>query len=332
MQFVDEQALLRLRVEARGRFLTEVHFGAAAVAAAAPHPVVHLEMPPLGPSLVEVWLSDAPVSTGREGEFVLARNTEVLFGYVADSVRSVSDRFEQTVRQRYRELLALIEAQGYPHLLRVWNYFPHINTEVAGLEVYQRFTRGRYQAFEEYYGVFHDKLPAASAIGTRGGGLHIYFIASRTPAAYRENPRQVSAYRYPPQYGPRSPSFARATFKRWGKAEVLFISGTASIVGHESRHCGNLQAQFDEILRNIAALIEVTAHDEAASLRGLSAISGLKIYLREPVNYSPLKAHLDAVLGQSVPVLFLRGDICRRELLVELEGLALGGESNNFPR
>lgn len=324
VQFLDAPAWSRLRAEAAGRFLGEVHFGAG-LAASAAHPVVRLDMPPLGPALVEVWLSAEPVSTAQEGDFVLARNTEVLFGYVTDAVEAASHDFEETVRRRYRELLALIEAQGYPHLLRIWNYFPDINTEFAGLEVYQRFSRGRYHAFEEHYGTFHDKLPAASAVGTRRGGLHVYFIASRTPGVYRENPRQVSAYRYPPQYGPRSPSFARATFKRWGEAEVLFISGTASIVGHESRHHGDPLAQFEETLRNIDALIEVTARDEAAALHGLSAITGLKIYLREPHSYALLKPRLEAVFGPSVPALYLRGDICRRDLLVEIEGLALGG-------
>ncbi len=325
VRFLDAATLARLRGQTPSRILGEIHFDpAAAVPPAAAHPCLRLDMPPVGRILAEVWLSPEPVATARVGDFTLARNEAVLFGCIHDPVAAASDAFEQTVHRRYRELLALVEEEGYPHLLRIWNYFPQINAEYDGLEVYQRFSRGRAQAFAEHYGEFHDRLPAASAVGLRSGGLYVYFIASRTPGRHRENPRQVSAYRYPPQYGPRSPSFARGTFKRWQAGEVLFISGTASIVGHETRHRGDPLAQFEETLRNLLTLIEVTARDEGVPWSGLSALTSVKVYLRDPAHHALLAPRLDAALGGALPVLYLRGDLCRRDLLLEIEGLASG--------
>ena len=149
----------------------------------------------------------------------------------------------------YESTFALCEAQGYPHLLRVWNYFADINLEFDGLENYQRFCRARAAAFQQRFGEFVPRLPSASAIGTESGSSVVYFIAACQPGVHRENPRQLSAYSYPPQYGPRSPSFARATLNRFDGRDVFFISGTASIVGHAE--LGGLGAQLDESLSNI---------------------------------------------------------------------------------
>ena len=66
-----------------------------------------------------------------------------------------------------------------------------------------------------------------------------------------ENPRQVPAYRYSRRYGLRPPCFARAT-----KFEsTLFIGGTASIIGEDSRHAAAIVAQTEETLSNLRALI-----------------------------------------------------------------------------
>jgi hypothetical protein len=59
----------------------------------------------------------------------------------------------------------------------------------------------------------------------------------------------VSAYDYPRQYGPAAPSFSRAALT---PDPLLLISGTASIVGHASVHLGDVTAQLEETLANLA--------------------------------------------------------------------------------
>jgi chorismate lyase/3-hydroxybenzoate synthase len=164
-------------------------------------------------------------------------------------------------------------------------------------------------------------LPAATAIGGQGRGLVIYFLAARSPGLQIENPRQVSAFRYPERYSPRSPSFSRATLKHWGRDRHLYISGTASIVGHESRHVDEPLAQLDEILENLQALIEAANRVEPIGIDSPAGLSLLKVYLREPGLLAPVRDQLAQTLDDGPRVIYLLGDICRKELALEIEAL-----------
>jgi chorismate lyase/3-hydroxybenzoate synthase len=298
-----------------------VRFGAEPAAAA--YPVAGIAMAELDHGAgAELWTSALPVRYGSANGIRYADNGQVLFGAIADDVPADGTGFERRVGQIYDAAFELCQAQGHPHLLRVWNYFPQINQARDGLETYQRFCRARALAFQARFGEFVPRLPSASAIGSHGGRFVLYFIAARAAGLHRENPRQLSAYSYPPQYGPRSPSFARATLYRHAGQELFFISGTASIVGHESMHRGDVCAQLDETLRNIETLIESTGRDEAVRLGGLGDIDFLKVYLRRPADLAPVRARLRERLGEAVQVLYLHGEICRSELLVEIEAVA----------
>ena len=199
-------------------------------------PVISVDMPLLGNQpFVEVWTSDTVVSSGKQQGISFSRNDTVLFGAIeikhSDQIWLDRDTFQAVSR-----MLSFIKNQGYPHLLRIWNYLPGINAKDNEIERYRLFCLGRHQAFFEHGHLSNHELPAASAVGTQAGSLWIYFLAATLPGIQRENPRQLSAYSYPRHYGPRSPSFARATLTHWGKEWHLYISGTASIVGHLSLH------------------------------------------------------------------------------------------------
>ncbi|MGH8454900.1 MAG: hypothetical protein ACRESW_10145, partial [Nevskiales bacterium] len=153
-------------------------------------------------------------------------------------------------------------------------------------------------------------------------GLLVYFIAAREPGLQIENPRQVSAFHYPRQYGPRSPAFSRARLKRWNTVQHLYVSGTASVVGHETRHPHAALAQLGEAVRNLEVLLEQASHAQPALPPGhLSDLALLKLYVRPGVDIEPLQAMLHGLLGAQTPCLLLGGEICRQDLLVELEGL-----------
>ena len=304
--------------------LGEIHFGASpAHTDPALHPQAWAGMPLLdGAAHIELWTSEQPVVAERIGPLTFARNREVLFGcFTAESPADFAI-FEARIQEAYARLLTLIDSEGYPHLLRVWNYFPGIGERQGDLDRYMVFCRGRYQALEGHYGKLNHWLPAASAVGTRHGGIVIYFMAGRAPGQHRENPRQMSAYCYPSQYGPKSPSFARATLVRGAARDCLYISGTASIVGHASLHPDDPAAQLEEALANIKALVDSAAMEEGIGFDGLASLTHLKVYIRRPQDFSLIRARLAALLPKHTQCLYLEAEVCRPELLLEIEAVA----------
>jgi chorismate lyase/3-hydroxybenzoate synthase len=288
-------------------------------------PVVCLDLPPLNePPLAEVWTSTLPVTYHQAEGIHCAMNDEVLFGTLQLEERPGTplDLVTYTV---YRRLLVQARALGYPHLLRVWNYFPHINREPDGLTRYQRFCVGRHQALAEGLPDFPRTLPAGTAVGTMSGSLKIHFLAARQPGTHVENPRQVSAYEYPRVYGPRSPSFARATLRPSISGAHLLIAGTASVVGHVSEHIGEPHQQTLEILHNLNALITHTEQLHGVTRGQWYEQALFKIYIRHPEHFAMVSDILKEQLPSHTQVLYLQGEMCRSELLLEIEGI-LGQE------
>jgi chorismate lyase/3-hydroxybenzoate synthase len=261
----------------------------------------------------ELWVASGPVRKESFGKVSTAATDDVLFGAItAEPGASLVD----ATRTAYQEVVSAARAAGYPNLLRVWNHVSGINDDSSGLERYKEFSRGRAEALERLGYRLGDDLPAASAVGSGGDGVRIYFLSARAAGQQVENPRQVSAYCYPERYGPRSPSFARATLVPWGEGQTLFVSGTASIVGHETVHEGDVQAQLEETLRNMQTILGKVGIDS------LAAFSAVKVYLRSADHLPILRDRIAAAFGGDEKVLYLEADICRRELLVEIEGVA----------
>ena len=286
-----------------------VHAGGAEPVAGAAL-VVRLPLPQLaGAPVAELWHAGERLDGGSEGGIRWAADGRVLFGAV-ELPGGDGGELEAATSFAYRELLAGCVRLGYPHLLRTWNVVPRINEVEGGLERYRLFCRGRAEAFEASYGrLFQPLLPASSAVGGAEGDLVVWFVAARERGLPRENPRQVSAYCYPPTYGPRSPSFARATRCPEGLGGALLLSGTASIVGHQSVHHGDVSRQLDETLANLD------------QLTGVRRPAALKVYLRHAEDTPAVAEALAGWHGGGIPTLFLQADICREELLVEIEGV-----------
>jgi chorismate lyase/3-hydroxybenzoate synthase len=267
-----------------------------------------------------VWSSDQPVRFHQDGAVSAAVSGDLLFGSITAHEESHTG-LDRTTEKVYRQLLRLLRESGFPHLWRIWNYFPNINEEEHGLERYRLFCVGRHQALAQTLPGFPASLPAGTAVGTKRGPLQIYFLAGAHPATHLGNPRQVNAYDYPKIYGPRSPSFARATLCPSDSATHLFISGTASVVGHQSRHAGLADMQALETVTNLRALID-RARTTNASLSGETKLqSFFKVYVRSSEHLDTVRDILQASFLLSSHLLYLQGDLCRRELLVEIEGL-----------
>ena len=227
---------------------------------------------------------------------------------------------EQAARWAYQRLITCVRPSAHPYLLRIWNYFPAINDGEGDGERYRRFCVGRAAGVD---GQFNDPPPAATAIGASqdSGHLQVIALCARAPAIALENPRQTPAWRYPREYGPVSPGFSRgALLDADTRTPRLLASGTASIVGHVSRHVDDVGAQLLESVANLEALLD---EGSAQSQRrfGLAGCEALRVYLRNPADLAQVQA---AVAGTALPagrVLYLHGDVCRRELSVELEGV-----------
>jgi chorismate lyase/3-hydroxybenzoate synthase len=133
-----------------------------------------------------------------------------------------------------------------------------------------------------------------------------------------ENPRQVSAWRYPRQYGPNAPAFARG-MRSPSLPPQLHVSGTAAVVGHASQHDEDLAAQIAETFANLDSLFH-----SAGTHGGFGAHGLVKAYLRHADAAGAVADALARRMAPGTPILLLEGDICRRELLVEIDGVQGG--------
>jgi enamine deaminase RidA (YjgF/YER057c/UK114 family) len=236
---------------------------------------------------------------------------------------------EQATLAAYGEIFEILEASDHPHLVRVWNYLPDINRESQGEERYRQFNVARQRALRASGRSVEGNVPAASALGTAAGSpLSIYFLASREEPLMIENPRQMSAYHYPRTYGPVSPSFSRACVLERVAGTNLFVSGTASIVGHESLHPGDVVAQTQETLANLEALLAEANRRLGGPPRYALESLKLKVYVRRPEDLPRIERALEEVVHPRSPPVYLQADICRSELLVEIEAT---GESAATP-
>lgn len=271
----------------------------------------------------EYWQADGPVSRGEEdGLYWSATDDLLLMSMALDN--SGDDDPADVSHDSYRRLVEFARAAGHPWLLRLWNFLPQINRGYGDHERYRRFCLGRNLALEEA-GVTKSELCAATAVGTHGRRLLIHVLAGRAPGMPVENPRQVAAYHYPRIYGPRSPSFARGMVLGLdGGDHGLFVSGTASIVGHRTIHPDQLMPQLDETIMNLESLLSEAASRLARpALQAFNRNSLLRVYLRDRSRWDAVEQRLRATWPEAW-IVGLEAEICRRELMVEIEAFHRG--------
>jgi chorismate lyase/3-hydroxybenzoate synthase len=283
-------------------------------------------------NLCEVWRVAEPHVPLSSNESAHARihyrySDDLLFGSLsiteqATDATGEADALLRATETAYQEIFDVLDGTEHRHLVRIWNYLPRINAHADGDERYRHFNAARQMAFRKSGRATMGTVPAASALGSPAGSpLAIYFLAARSAPRMIENPRQTSAYHYPPKFGRHSPIFSRACL--WGEParSKLFISGTASIVGHESIHRGDVEAQTRETLVNIDALVA-----EANRIVGAPRYSPqglmLKVYVRNASDFPAVKATLARVLGTVPGMVFLQAEVCREDLLVEIEAVS----------
>jgi chorismate lyase/3-hydroxybenzoate synthase len=266
---------------------------------------------------MEVWHANGPVSFGFDGALRYAADADHLLSAIEVDEREHGG-IVGAAEFAYAALSRFVASSQHPHLLRIWNYFDDINAGAGDDERYKLFCVGRAAGLKIQ--TRGETYPAATCIGRRDGSsiLQVYCMAGRAPGVPLENPRQTSAYRYPREYGPTAPSFSRAMLV---SERLVLISGTAAIVGHASRHPGDVCAQLEETLTNVTNVL----HRAAAATPGITPRLGeetlLKFYLREESLLPDVEVLLRKLLPPKTQFLILHADICRSELLIEADCL-----------
>lgn len=244
--------------------------------------------------------------------------------------------FQESTTRLYRYLHRSLSRHPGFFPVRLWNFIPQIHAPQGhGLDRYMVFNAGRYTAYLSYYQDARSAeqvMPTATGVGHDGQDLMVHMLAHRHAGKPVENPRQVSAYHYSQRYGPKPPCFARATIVAGGHGQKILVGGTASVVGEDSRHEHDVVAQAHETFTNLAELIRAadnTPDTPATRINAparLARFTELRVYFARAADEATLKVLLRENFPQVLEIEWCRADLCRAELLVEIEGVAKGAD------
>jgi chorismate lyase/3-hydroxybenzoate synthase len=251
------------------------------------------------------------------GELVLLSTT------IPDARRLDADGLREEVARSYAAVGAALQS-GRRHAIRWWNYLPDPGQMMGpGLDRYMVFNAGRSEGYPRTPGdeAGGRSLATASAVGLAGDDLVIHCLAARRPGRPVENPRQKPAWRYSSRYGPVPPSFSRATIADLGGRSRLLIGGTASVVGEDSMHVGNVQAQMDETFCNLATLVSAACDRVEPPSGALARLQDVRVYLPRAQHGAVVQAAVQSRCPHA-RVELLSASLCRPELLIEIEGVA----------
>lgn len=248
-----------------------------------------------------------------------------LMGQVGDSISEASERaFEATGAILKKEGLSI------KNIIRQWNYIENIAALKGASQNYQDFNdvRARYYSLVN----FDQGYPAATGIGQDTGGVIIGFIAvsdsdivSVRPIA---NPGQIDAHRYSKMVlegnsaEKCTPKFERAKLVSIGPRNYIYVSGTASILGEKTVHVGDVEKQTLTTIENIKRLFSRENQYKLGLDFDVSDIlfSHLRVYVKHRKDIPAVQKVCSAELNCKSS-LFLESDVCREDLLVEIEGV-----------
>ncbi len=268
----------------------------------------------------QYWFTDKEVNRSTYKNVHYAGNAQMLFGHVQLPCTD-DESFIYGSEQAYQEIFECLAKAGCKHLLRTWNYFPGITSIVQGYahtNRYELFCRARLNAMQKC-NIDNAIYPAATVIGNQQQVLQVYFLASDTPGIAVENPRQTSAYHYPVNDILKRPLFSRGILKVWGNRTHFYVSGTASIVGHQTQHVDDVCEQLNESINNVETLVAHANDQHQTQLNAQDDLLYMKVYIRHRKDVAHIKKILAARLSGTTPRILLLGDMCREDLLVEIE-------------
>lgn len=269
--------------------------------------------------------------------YVLLKNNEgrYLFagGFQVDIMNKTMT--EQSVMV-FKEIQSLLVKENFPinSIVRQWNYIEEITQFQANYQ--------NYQALNDARGAFYAQTtwplgyPAATGIGATHGGILVDFDAvcfdnvncCITPI---DNKLQIAAHAYSDEVLilreeklplKATPKFERAKCLSFADKGIIYISGTAAIRGEESLQDAGLEKQLRITMENIDYLISrEKLNENNIFCQTKPKLKLLRIYLKEKQFVSEAKDLIDSY-QLNIPVSYLWADVCRDELLIEIEGIA----------
>jgi hypothetical protein len=222
------------------------------------------------------------------------------------------------------------------NLVRTWLFQGNLTSEENGVQRYMELNRGRSDFFAKhkflpnhlpanYKGIVY---PASTGIGTNGFDLVVSAVALSSEredivVVPIENPDQTPAFDYTSEYSPKSPKFSRAMAIAYDDMCRIYISGTASITESVSRFPDDPVSQTNQTLDNITRLIS-GENLQKSGIKGFAPTlddgRSYRVYIKKQEHYHTIRKTCEARLP-NVPVTYTIADICRPELLVEIEGV-----------
>ena len=235
---------------------------------------------------------------------------------------SAGDIGEQSAKV-FGRLRNILESESFAvsDIVRQWNYISHITAVNDGIQNYQLFNDARSDFYETTE--WSNGYPAATGIGCDSGGVMVVVYAIKGFKGVGkpiDNPLQIPAHKYSGEVLASGKEAVRTTpkFER-GRllGNIVFVSGTAAIKGENSEFSDDARVQAKEA-------IDVVEHLVAPSNISKDCVNFrfdlLRVYVRRPQDMEVIqnifKAHF-----RDIPTHFLQADICRPELLLELEGV-----------
>ncbi len=250
----------------------------------------------------------------------------------------ITGRTDVSAIAAYSDLIAMLEKEGMnlDHIVRQWNYIGGIRdqeeTHGALIQNYQLFNSVRHNQHQMYKKIAGFQAATGIGMAFRGMQADAYALlfgneGKITPVT---NPRQQQ----PDQYSSallndagsshlnprRPPQFERAKLVSDANQSILFISGTAAIMGENTAATGDVQAQTHITLENIETLAEksnLLKHCPALKKLPVHYIHA-RVYVKNTADMPQVQQICSSYLGE-IPVVYLQADICRQDLLVEIE-------------
>ena len=278
----------------------------------------------------ERWWYRGPVTHSRIGE-VAVSSCEDFLALSVDLPDAECADVREATRKAYEDLFRVLDDFPGFDFVRIWNFLDDINQGEGDKERYRQLSVGRAEAFAGRR-IVDESAPAGTAIGTPpGSGLQIIGLASARQLDPIENPDQVSAFRYPRQYGPQSPKFSRSGVVTAPCSLLFFVSGTAAVVGHESAFPYETQPQLETTVKNLGSLTGAVAARLATHPdRLLGSGSHLRVYLRDGSEFERVRKEIASTFAMpESAIIYLEGEICRRELMIEIEGCSVLDRDNS---
>ena len=255
----------------------------------------------------------------------------------------VKGAYEQTghLFEQLAQRLETAKAQ-FNEVTRIWFYQAGItendmNCEGVENERYRELNRSRSDIFEqlekeEKMPVLPDGrtcYPPSTGIGMSAGNLITSCTALQSERKDirlipLENPNQTAAFDYAHRFSAKSPKFSRAMVMLTDDYATTWVSGTASILDSESVHLEDVEKQTEQTIDNIEALIgaeNFRRHGVEGGGALLSNLARIRVYVKRQKDYEKCRAVCERRFG-AVPSIYVLADVCRPELLVEIEGVA----------